>query len=71
VFFHERDGDIEGKARNRDARLRGDSPALACARALLALPDASATIAAGDALHRTRRHACPARVVVRAARSEI
>jgi hypothetical protein len=32
VFFDERDGDIEGKARDRDARLRGEIP-LSLARA--------------------------------------
>jgi hypothetical protein len=33
VLFHERDGDIEGKARNRDARLCGKvPPSLARAR---------------------------------------
>jgi hypothetical protein len=58
VLLDDRDGDIEGQARDRDARLRGEIP-LSLARARL---DA-ATIKA-DA-------ACTARVVARAPRESL
>jgi hypothetical protein len=66
VFFNKRDGNIEGKARDRYAHLRVEVP-LSLARARL---DAARRI--GDHRvscreHRARRFACPARVVVRAA----
>ena len=64
VFFHERDGDIEGKARERDARLRVEVP-LALARARL---DAARRLGDHRVLCRVLRacrSACPARVVVR------
>jgi hypothetical protein len=66
VFLDERDGDIEGKARKRDARLRGEIP-LSLARARL---DAALRLGdhrGGYRVPRARRPACPARVAVRAA----
>jgi hypothetical protein len=63
VFFHDRDGDIEGKVRDRDARLRVDVP-LSLARARL---DAARRVIDHRGLCRVtsaRRRACHARVVL-------
>jgi hypothetical protein len=65
VFFHERDGDIEGQARERDARLRGKIP-LSLARARLGAARRLSDHHGGRRAHRALRRACLARVVVRA-----
>jgi hypothetical protein len=62
VLFDERDGDIEGKARNRDACLRGEDP-LSLARARL---DAARRLGG----HHGGRRVHP-RVVARASRASL
>ena len=66
MLFHNRDGDIEGKAREGDARLRGEIP-LSLARARLDAARRMDDHRVSCRVHRARRRACPARVVVRAA----
>jgi len=66
VFFHERDGDIEGEVRDRDARLRGEDP-LSLARARLDAARRLGDHQGGRRVHLARRRACLARVAVRAA----
>jgi hypothetical protein len=66
VLLDERDGDIEGQARDGDARLRGDIP-LSLARTRLGAARCLGDHQSGRRAHRARRRACLARVVVRAA----
>jgi hypothetical protein len=66
VFFDERDGDIEGQARDRDARLRGEIP-LSLARVRLDAAQRLGDHRVGFRVHRASRRARPARVAVRAA----
>ena len=66
MHFDERDGDIEGQAREGDARLRGEIP-LSRARARLDPTRRLGDYRAWCCVHRARRRACLARVVVRAA----
>jgi hypothetical protein len=65
-FLDDRDGDIEGQARDRDARLRGEIP-LSLARARLDAARRLGDHQGGRRVHRARRRACLARVAVRAA----
>jgi hypothetical protein len=66
VFLKHRDGDIDGQARDRDARLRGVIP-LSLARARLDAARCLGDHQGGRRVHLARRRACPARVAVRAA----
>jgi predicted RecB family endonuclease len=66
VLLDERDGDIEGKARDGDARLCGEIP-LSLARTRHDAARRLGDHRGGCRVHLARRRACPARVAVRAA----
>ena len=66
VFLNEKDGDIEGKAREGDARLRRKVP-LSLARARLDTARRVVDHRGWCRVRRVRRRACPARGFVRAA----